>query len=426
VDGPTLNDANVTRVSYVKPLELHASQEHRRQVGRTCFPKILYCFDQPSCTRADVLKEVRHSLTIGKGKRLGRPVFQCVGHEGRHVPLGGSGYLQAALDEFPHSHPQCSDPSVTARRCGVVWLEPRLKAEVTSPRLWRRAFAIPVLGAVMGSCDTADALRSQEPMLQCWTQKAMSRRPRVPPAESISWALAASSGGNVRATRSVSWPEATRRASCSSAAWFSKYALTRTRSITMPRSDGPTQPDQPRTEANFPPSRRAGSTAASSNAASNASTGAQSVCDLAGNCATAGPVGGNKVDKKPPTITLQKPLNGEVFQKGSFITAAYTCTDGGSGVSTCSGTVPNGTAIDTSTAGTQSFTVTTSDMVGNTNNVRVMYTVQTGAVQGETKANVGFVSVNARNESTGKNNSASNGNVIRYEVTVRMPDQMLP
>src|SRR5262249_7547301 len=40
---------------------------------------------------------------------------------------------------------------------------------------------------------------------------------------------------------------------------------------------------------------------------SNATTGTRSVCDVAGNCATAGPIVGNMVDKKPPSINVISP-----------------------------------------------------------------------------------------------------------------------
>jgi hypothetical protein len=39
----------------------------------------------------------------------------------------------------------------------------------------------------------------------------------------------------------------------------------------------------------------------------NASTNSRAVCDVAGNCATAGPFSGNMVDKKPPSITITAP-----------------------------------------------------------------------------------------------------------------------
>ncbi len=46
---------------------------------------------------------------------------------------------------------------------------------------------------------------------------------------------------------------------------------------------------------------------------SNASTNIRTVCDVAGNCATSGRVGGNKIDKKAPTITISTPSASAVY-----------------------------------------------------------------------------------------------------------------
>jgi len=96
----------------------------------------------------------------------------------------------------------------------------------------------------------------------------------------------------------------------------------------------------------------------------NAMTGSQNVCDIAGNCATAGPVGSNKIDKKPPTITITAPAGG-AYALNQTVTANYTCSDGGSGVAVCSAPVASGSKIDTSSVGNKTFTVNTIDNVGN-------------------------------------------------------------
>ena len=36
----------------------------------------------------------------------------------------------------------------------------------------------------------------------------------------------------------------------------------------------------------------------------DAATGTRQICDVAGNCATAGPIGGNRIDRKKPTLVL--------------------------------------------------------------------------------------------------------------------------
>lgn len=97
---------------------------------------------------------------------------------------------------------------------------------------------------------------------------------------------------------------------------------------------------------------------------SNAATGTHSVCDVAGNCATAGPIAGNMVDKKPPSISISSPTSGG-YLLNQAVSANYTCTDGGSGVATCSGTVASGSPIDTASVGSKTFTVNATDKVGN-------------------------------------------------------------
>jgi hypothetical protein len=111
---------------------------------------------------------------------------------------------------------------------------------------------------------------------------------------------------------------------------------------------------------------------------SNAVTDSHQVCDAVGNCASAGPVAGIKVDKKPPTISIQVPASNGTYTLHQTVTAAYGCSDGGSGVATCSGTVANGAPIDTSSAGSKTFTVNATDQVGNASSATVSYVVAYG------------------------------------------------
>jgi len=101
----------------------------------------------------------------------------------------------------------------------------------------------------------------------------------------------------------------------------------------------------------------------------NASTASQTVCDVAGNCANAGPIGGNMIDKKAPTVTLVTPANGQTYSANQVLSASYACSDFGSGVASCAGSVANGGQIDTTPNGIstpKSFTITSADKVGNT------------------------------------------------------------
>jgi len=110
----------------------------------------------------------------------------------------------------------------------------------------------------------------------------------------------------------------------------------------------------------------------------NASTNSRLICDVAGNCATAGPIAGNKIDRKAPAITLITPADGGTYKFNHVTNAEYSCADSGSGSATCAGTVPSGTPIDTWTKGVKSFTVIAVDGVGNTTVRTVTYTSSPG------------------------------------------------
>ncbi len=85
--------------------------------------------------------------------------------------------------------------------------------------------------------------------------------------------------------------------------------------------------------------------------------------DLSGN-ATDGTCG---TEDLPPEITITSPAEGTTYVLGESVYAAYSCTDevGGSGVKSCSGTVPNGALLDTDSPGAKSFTVIAEDNAGN-------------------------------------------------------------
>jgi uncharacterized delta-60 repeat protein len=108
----------------------------------------------------------------------------------------------------------------------------------------------------------------------------------------------------------------------------------------------------------------------------NASTNSRQVCDNAGNCATAGPISGNMVDKKGPAISIVRPGE-ETYLLNELVSASYSCADGGSGIASCSGPVADGASLDTSTVGPRSFTVTATDNAGNdtslTHDYRIVY-----------------------------------------------------
>lgn len=106
----------------------------------------------------------------------------------------------------------------------------------------------------------------------------------------------------------------------------------------------------------------------------NASTGSHQVCDVAGNCSTAGPFSPYKVDKKPPSITITSPTHTQYIVKQP-VAANYSCADGGSCVATCAGPLASGSNIDTSSVGTKTFTVNATDNVANSTSLAVNYDV---------------------------------------------------
>jgi hypothetical protein len=81
------------------------------------------------------------------------------------------------------------------------------------------------------------------------------------------------------------------------------------------------------------------------------------------------------LDVTPPLVTLNLPSSGATYSKGQVVYAMYSCTDTGSGIATCAGTVPSGSPIDTSKLGNNGFSVTAVDNAGNTTKVSVTYKV---------------------------------------------------
>jgi hypothetical protein len=114
---------------------------------------------------------------------------------------------------------------------------------------------------------------------------------------------------------------------------------------------------------------------------SNASTNSYDVYDVAGNVATAGPISGNKIDKKAPTnINF---VGGGITDGGSYYfgfvpagPASCTADDGGSGLASCDVT-GGGTTV-----GVHSFTAKATDHVGNSDTATMSYTVLAWTLNG--------------------------------------------
>ena len=81
------------------------------------------------------------------------------------------------------------------------------------------------------------------------------------------------------------------------------------------------------------------------------------------------------VDVTAPTINAATPGADTVYEQGATILADYSCADepGGSGLASCTGTVPSGQPIDTSDA-SHTFTINAADNAGNTASRTIDYT----------------------------------------------------
>jgi hypothetical protein len=117
---------------------------------------------------------------------------------------------------------------------------------------------------------------------------------------------------------------------------------------------------------------------AAGNEWANEPTDSREVCDNAlpePNCATAGPISGNMIDRRAPSVSVTTPATGASYTLGQAVTADYGCEDNGSGVQSCSGPVTDGQPIDTLITGAKTFAVSGTDNVGNSALVSVPYSV---------------------------------------------------
>ena len=80
-------------------------------------------------------------------------------------------------------------------------------------------------------------------------------------------------------------------------------------------------------------------------------------------------------DTTPPEITITSPTAGQAVTQGATLVASYSCSDEGSGVTSCVGTVPSGSTLSTSQVGWSSLSVTSTDAAGNTASATRSYRV---------------------------------------------------
>ncbi|MFA6097443.1 MAG: PxKF domain-containing protein [Candidatus Paceibacterota bacterium] len=72
-----------------------------------------------------------------------------------------------------------------------------------------------------------------------------------------------------------------------------------------------------------------------------------------------------KIDKTAPRITISSPLSGRVYVLGQSVMADWLAEDDLSGVASSFGSVPDGSAINTSSVGAKTFAETSEDNAGN-------------------------------------------------------------
>jgi hypothetical protein len=109
-----------------------------------------------------------------------------------------------------------------------------------------------------------------------------------------------------------------------------------------------------------------------------AETGTRQVCDVGGNCTTAGPVTGIRIDRKAPEIDFRVPAEGGKYGLFTNQNVGYQCLDLGAGVLECRGDQPEGSRLKTgaSTLGARTFTVVAVDKAGNKRRIERTYSVE--------------------------------------------------
>jgi hypothetical protein len=114
----------------------------------------------------------------------------------------------------------------------------------------------------------------------------------------------------------------------------------------------------------------------SADGAGQSVTNTGSCVDAAGNAADAATVGGINIDQTAPVITLVTPANGGAYTYNQTVLADWSVSDALSGVDTSSGTTASGAPISTTPVmNGKTYTVTATDLAGNTANVTNTYDV---------------------------------------------------
>ena len=112
----------------------------------------------------------------------------------------------------------------------------------------------------------------------------------------------------------------------------------------------------------------------------NASTNTVQVCDNVGNCATAGPITGVKIDNIAPGISITNPTNGAVYTLNQPESASFSCSDAIFGIASCKAvsgttTISSGSTLPTNQVGSHTIKVTATSNSGQVTTVTYTYLV---------------------------------------------------
>jgi len=133
-----------------------------------------------------------------------------------------------------------------------------------------------------------------------------------------------------------------------------------------------------------------------------------------------------KIDKTAPTISVTSPTAGS-YLLNQNATIDFSCTDSLSGVASCTGSSPNGSALDTASVGAKSVTVTATDLAGNTSVTVVNYTVAYGIValydQAKTHKSGSTIPIKIRLVDASGANVSSSATVVHAVSVIQISSQ---
>ena len=108
------------------------------------------------------------------------------------------------------------------------------------------------------------------------------------------------------------------------------------------------------------------------------------------------------VDTTDPVVVLTTPVDGATYEQGDVVTVDYACSDLESGIASCDGTAPDGSALDTSTLGTGiEFTVTSFNGAGLSTVVTHSYDIVEAVPGGTVEVSVNQSSDDAEESDVG-------------------------